>query len=237
MPVPFRIFVIIPAFDEELSIQYVLNDLPEDYIEEVIVVDNNSKDATSQKAREGGATVLFEPEQGYGAACLTGMAHIRAKSPDPDKTIVVFLDGDYSDFPEQIYRVARPVVEGRADMVIGSRRLGEAEMGSLTPQQVFGNWLATRMIKWIYGHRYTDLGPFRAITWRALENIGMADRNYGWTVEMQIKALQHGLGVTEVPVDYRNRIGHSKVSGTLKGTILAGYKIILTILRYSRNSD
>jgi glycosyltransferase involved in cell wall biosynthesis len=235
MPQPFHIYIIIPALDEEKSIGHVLADLPADYIREVIVVDNNSKDATADRARAGGATVLFEAERGYGAACLKGMAYIREQGPDPDKTIIVFIDGDYSDHPEQVHRVIKPIVENRADLVIGSRRLGMAERGSLTPQQVFGNWLATFLIRQIYRFRYTDLGPFRAITWGALEKIGMTDRNYGWTVEMQIKALQRGLRVTEVPVDYRKRIGRSKVSGTLKGTILAGYKIILTIIRYSRS--
>jgi glycosyltransferase involved in cell wall biosynthesis len=235
MPQPFRIFVVIPAFDEEHSIGMVLRDLPRDFVEEVIVVDNNSRDATSEKARENGATVLGEKEKGYGAACLKGLEYVRNKQPIADKTIVVFLDGDYSDHPDQLYRVIRPIVEGKADLVIGSRRLGNAEKGSLTPQQHFGNRLATFMIRRIYHFRYTDLGPFRAITWAGLEKIKMTDRNYGWTVEMQIKALKCGLRVSEVPVDYKVRIGKSKVSGTVKGTLLAGYKIITTILRYSRS--
>jgi len=236
VPQPYSIYIIIPAFDEEQSIGHVLNDIPRDHVEEIIVVNNNSKDATAEKAAAYGATVLDENEQGYGAACLKGLAYVRSKQPDPVKTIIAFLDGDYSDYPEQMYRVIKPIVEGQADMVIGSRRLGKAEKGSLTPQQIFGNWLATYMIRVMYHFKYTDLGPFRAIRWDALETIGMVDRNYGWTVEMQVKALKKGLNVSEVPVDYKQRIGTSKVSGTLKGTLMAGYKIITTILRYSRSN-
>jgi len=236
VPQPYSIYIIIPAFDEEQSIGHVLDDIPRDHVEEIIVVNNNSKDATAEKAAAHGATVLDENEQGYGAACLKGLAHVRSKQPDPVKTIIAFLDGDYSDYPEQMYRVIKPIVEGQADMVIGSRRLGTAEKGSLTPQQIFGNWLATYMIRVMYHFKYTDLGPFRAIRWDALETIGMVDRNYGWTVEMQVKALKKGLNVSEVPVDYKQRIGTSKVSGTLKGTLMAGYKIITTILRYSRSN-
>lgn len=235
MPQPFQIYVIIPAFDEERSIGLVIQDIPREHVADIIVVNNNSRDRTSEVAAEAGAVVLDEAEQGYGAACLKGMDYVRANVVDPEKTIVVFLDGDYSDYPEQMYRVIRPIVTGEADMVIGSRRLGQAEKGSLTPQQVFGNWLATFLIRCIYQFRYTDLGPFRAIRWDSLESIGMIDRNYGWTVEMQIKALKRQLRVTEVPVDYRCRIGHSKVSGTLKGTLMAGYKIITTIFRYARS--
>jgi len=236
LPQPYSIYVIIPAFDEERSIEHVLEDLPRDFLEEVIVVDNNSKDATAEKARSKGATVLHETEQGYGAACLKGLSYVRAKHPLPEKTIIAFLDGDYSDYPEQIYRVVKPIVSGQSEMVIGSRRLGKAEKGSLTPQQIFGNWLATYMIRVMYHFKYTDLGPFRAIRWSALEQIGMVDRNYGWTVEMQVKALKKGLKVSEVPVDYKKRIGVSKVSGTLKGTLMAGYKIIITILKYSKSN-
>ena len=227
------IFVIIPAFDEEGSIAKVVCDLPIDLVKETIVVNNNSKDSTVEVAKSAGATVLDELKQGYGAACLKGIDFVNQKNDSKKHTIVVFIDGDYSDFPDELPKVIQPILDSKFDMVIGSRRLGQSERGSLTPQQIFGNWLATFLIRMIYGFTYTDLGPFRAITLEKLNALKMQDTNYGWTVEMQIKALQNNLRIAEVPVNYRNRIGHSKVSGTLKGTLLAGYKIISIIFRYA----
>lgn len=226
-----KIIVIIPAWNEAPSIGKVVQDIDQSLVGEVVVVDNNSKDSTAMVAREAGATVLFEGEQGYGAACLKGIAYMNDLDDKPD--LVVFMDADYSDYAEEMPELIAPILQGEADMVIGSRALGQREKGSMTPQQVFGNWLATRMIRLFFGHRYTDLGPYRAITRSALNQIGMRDRNYGWTVEMQIKALQHDLRVAEIPVNYRMRIGVSKVSGTLKGTVMAGYKIIFTIFKYA----
>ncbi len=227
------IYVIIPAFDEEKSIDKVIDAIPKDWVTEVIVVNNASKDKTVEVAQKAGATVLNEMEKGYGAACLTGIAYVNAQANTDETTIIVFLDGDYSDYPEQLPQVVAPILERQIDMVIGSRRLGTAEKGSLTPQQIFGNWLATFLIQKLYKYRYTDLGPFRAIKLTALNALKMQDRNYGWTVEMQIKALKYNLRIAEVSVDYKNRIGVSKVSGTVKGTIMAGYKIIKTIITYA----
>ncbi|KAA3662928.1 MAG: glycosyltransferase [Calditrichaeota bacterium] len=223
-----NINIIIPAFNEEASISKVLNDLPQQCISGVIVVDNGSTDSTAKKAAENGAIVVTEPRRGYGRACLTGIE--MAKSMDPD--IIVFLDGDYSDYPEQIEDVLQPIFEKKADLVIGSRTQGDAKKGALLPQARFGNWLASLLIKIFWGYTYTDLGPFRAITWEALISLKMQDTNFGWTVEMQIKALMRGLQVIEVPVSYRKRIGVSKVTGTLKGTFGAGYKILWTIFKY-----
>ncbi|MEZ5009230.1 MAG: glycosyltransferase family 2 protein [Chitinophagales bacterium] len=228
-----KIFVIIPAFDEERSIDKVINHLPKKTIHEVIVVNNNSKDNTVEVAQNAGATVLNEQEQGYGAACLKGIAYVNDKVIDKANSIIVFIDGDFSDYPEQLPKVIEPILKDEVDMVIGSRRLGNAASGSLTPQQVFGNWLATSLIKWIYKYQYTDLGPFRAIGLQQLNQLKMQDRNYGWTVEMQIKALQQKLKITEVAVDYKRRIGQSKVSGTIKGSLMAGYKIIAIIFKYA----
>lgn len=222
--------IIIPAFNEEAAIGAVIDDIPKESVRDIIVCDNNSTDLTADVAREHGATVVHQPLPGYGNACLKGMEHIAQKSTSPD--IVVFLDGDHSDHPQQLPDLIRPIVKDGADLVIGSRVLGRAESGSLTPQQRFGNWLATRLLRLFYGVRYTDLGPFRAIRYDALLALRMADRNYGWTVEMQVKAAKLGLRSAEVPVDYRVRIGESKVSGTVKGTIGAGYKILLTIFRH-----
>lgn len=224
-----NVFVIIPAFNEEQSIARVLGDIPS--VREVVVVNNGSTDRTGEVASEAGATVLHEPRQGYGQACLTGIAFIQPKA-DPDD-IIVFLDGDYSDYPEEMTKIIAPIREGSADLVIGSRALGDREPGSMTPQQIVGNKLATRLLKLMYDANFTDLGPFRAIRMAALEQLEMQDRNYGWTVEMQLKAVKKGLTTTEIPVRYRKRIGFSKVSGTVKGTIMAGYKIIWTILKYS----
>lgn len=224
--------VIIPAWNEERSIGKVVSDIDRALVRTVIVVDNNSRDKTAEVAQSAGATVLQEPVQGYGAACLRGIAYAN-NSCDPPADVIVFMDADYSDYASEMPQLLAEIKDGRADMVIGSRALGQREKGSMTPQQVFGNWLATFLIRLIYGFRYTDLGPYRAIRLEKLNAIEMRDMNYGWTVEMQIKALQHKLNIAEVPVNYRRRIGVSKVSGTVKGTILAGYKIILTIFRYA----
>lgn len=222
--------VIIPALNEEKSIAKVINEIPEKLVKEIIVCDNNSADKTSEEAKKAGATVLLEKEKGYGASCLKGIKYINNLEEKTD--IVVFLDGDYSDYPEEMYQLVAPIQNDEADMVIGSRALGIKEKGSLTPQQVFGNWLATKMLKAFYGVHFTDLGPFRAIKLDTLNLLNMQDRNYGWTVEMQIKAAKQKIRSIEVPVSYRQRIGFSKVSGTVKGTFMAGYKIILTLFKY-----
>lgn len=222
--------VIIPAFNEENAVGNVIRDIPKEYIKEIIVVNNNSNDATKENAAAAGATVLDQPQQGYGNACLKGIEYIKQLEPLPK--IVVFLDADYSDHPEELPKLLKPILEDGYDMVIGSRALGAKEKGSMTPQQVFGNWLATRMMRILYNVNYTDLGPFRAIKYDALIKVDMKDRTYGWTVEMQLKAAKLGLKTTEVAVNYRKRIGFSKISGTIKGTVLAGYKIITTILKY-----
>lgn len=225
-----KIVVIIPAFNEENSVGNVIRDIPKDWVDEVIVVDNNSSDETSESARAGGATVLREPKQGYGAACLKGLAYVAKMSEPPE--VVVFLDADYSDFPEELPSLVKPILQDHMDLVIGSRALGNRERGSMTLPQVFGNWLATSLLKLFYGIRFTDLGPFRAVRYSALQEIGMVDTNYGWTVEMQLKAAKLKLKCTEVPVTYRQRIGVSKVSGTVKGAFGAGYKILYTIFKY-----
>jgi glycosyltransferase involved in cell wall biosynthesis len=228
--------VVIPAYNEELSIGRVVADVVQlrgrvnFELRHVIVVNNNSTDSTVAVAQNAGAVVLTETEQGYGAACLKGIAWSNEQSVKAD--IIAFMDGDYSDHAEELAMIVAPILADSADMVIGSRTLGNREKGSLTPQQLFGNALATFLMRIIYRHRFTDLGPFRAIKTEALQSLGMRDRNYGWTIEMQIKALKKKLRCTEVPVSYRQRIGISKVSGTVKGTILAGYKILLTIFRH-----
>ncbi|PWL30415.1 MAG: UDP-glucose--dolichyl-phosphate glucosyltransferase [Fluviicola sp. XM-24bin1] len=222
------ISVIIPAFNEEQSIGKVVTDIPRDLVQNVIVVNNNSTDNTVQVASDAGAIVLDEPRKGYGWACLKGIE----KSKELNTQITVFLDGDYSDYPEEIIDVVRPILEEDHDMVIGSRVLGKREKGSLTPQQVFGNWLATRLMRIFYRARFSDLGPFRAIKADSLEKLKMSDKTYGWTIEMQIKAAKHKMKFCEVPVKYRKRIGVSKVSGTVKGTVLAGIKIIGAIFKY-----
>ena len=227
-----RISVIIPAHNEAGAIALVLAEIPAGLAHEVIVVDNNSTDDTGRFARAGGATVLREPRGGYGYACLAGMAHAFGGSKSDWPDIVVFLDGDQSAFPEQMPELLAPLLRGQADLVIGSRALGEREKGSLLPQQRFGNWLAARLLNLRYGGQVTDLGPFRAITAPALLAIGMEDKTYGWTVEMQVKAARQGLRTVEVPVRYRKRIGTSKVSGTVRGTLGAGYKILWTIFKY-----
>jgi len=225
-----KIVVIIPAFNEENSVGNVVRDIPKEWVDEVIVVDNNSNDETARAAREEGATVLEEPKQGYGAACLKGLEYVKELEELPD--IVVFLDADYSDYPEELPSLVKPILEDQMDLVIGSRALGNRERGSMTFPQVFGNWLATNLLRLFYGVRFTDLGPFRAVRYTALLEIEMVDTNYGWTVEMQLKAAKLKMKCTEVPVTYRQRIGVSKVSGTVKGAFGAGYKILYTIFKY-----
>lgn len=228
-----HIIVIIPAFNEENSVGKVVDDIPKDWVKEIIVVNNNSNDQTAVNADSAGAIVIDEPIQGYGNACLKGMAYLVENNIAPD--IVVYLDADYSDYPEQLIDLVQPIINDDADLVIGSRALGAKEKKSMTPQQVFGNWLATFLIKLIYKVEFSDLGPFRAVKYESLLKIDMQDRTYGWTVEMQVKAAKLKMKCVELPVDYRARIGKSKISGTLKGTIMAGYKIITTIFKYSRN--
>ena len=221
-----KISVIIPAYNEEKSLPLVLNDLPKDQLHQIIVVDNRSTDRTAEVARENGATVVHERRRGYGRACLTGMAALDA----PD--IVVFLDGDYSDYPEEISLLVEPILKGEADFVVGSRMLLAESRQALLPQARYGNQLAVFLIRLFFGHRFTDLGPFRAIRSESLQAIGMHDQDFGWTVEMQIKAVQNGLRIREVPVRYRIRVGVSKITGTLSGTLKAGTKIIYTIFKY-----
>lgn len=223
--------VVIPAHNEENAIGNVLKEIPMDIVREIVVVDNNSNDNTSEEAKNNGATVLKEKQKGYGYACLKGIHYLSQKQTPPG--IIVFLDGDYSDYPEQLTDVISPIINNNIDMVIGSRALGNRERKSMTPQQIFGNWLATKMIRLFFRAKFTDLGPFRAIKFDKLLALNMEDKTYGWTVEMQVKAVKKKYTFTEVPIDYRERIGVSKVSGTVKGTILAGYKIIKTILVYT----
>lgn len=222
--------VIIPALNEEKSIAKVIDEIPRALVKEIIVCDNNSLDKTGKVAKNAGATVLVEKEKGYGASCLKGIDYVNNLNEQTD--IIVFLDGDYSDYPEEMNHVVAPIQNNKADLVIGSRALGQKEKGSLTPQQVFGNWLATKMLHAFYDVKFTDLGPFRAIRLETLNQLQMKDRNYGWTVEMQIKAAKQNIRCVEVPVNYRQRIGFSKVSGTVKGAIMAGYKIIFTLFKY-----
>ena len=222
--------VIIPAFNEENAVGKVVNDIPKELVREIIVVNNNSTDETAVKATAKGATVLDEPLKGYGNACLKGIDHLKNKTIPPD--VVVFLDADYSDYPEEMELLLAPIKNQNMDMVVGSRALGNREKGAMTPQQIFGNWLATFLMRLFYGVEYTDLGPFRAIRYPSLMELNMKDKTYGWTVEMQLKAAKRKMKTCEVAVNYRNRIGFSKVSGTLKGTIGAGYKIIITIFKY-----
>ncbi|MGH9379907.1 MAG: glycosyltransferase family 2 protein [Thermoanaerobaculia bacterium] len=222
--------VLIPAYNEEASLPKVLTDLPRDGVRRVVVVDNASTDGTAVVAAAGGAEVLHEDRPGYGSACLRGIRHLAQDPPD----VLTFLDADYSDHPQELPLLVQPITAGEADLVIGSRVLGRRQPGALLPQARLGNWLACRLIRLLYGLRCTDLGPFRAIRWDALERLQMRDRDFGWTAEMQVKAARLGLRVVEVPVSYRRRIGRSKITGTVRGTLLAGYKIIWTILRYSR---
>ena len=230
-----KIKVIIPAFNEQDSIAKVIQDIPS-LVEEVIVVSNNSTDLTEVNAKQAGATVLTENRKGYGYACLKGMDYIASTSlsnPLKKPDIIVFLDCDYSDYPEELTKIIAPIIEDNIDLVIGSRVKELREDGAMTPQQIFGNWLATKLMSIFFNAKFTDLGPFRAIKYEKLLALNMVDKTYGWTVEMQLKALKQKLSYTEVPVNYRNRIGVSKVSGTIKGSIFAGVKILSWIFKYS----
>lgn len=221
--------VIIPAFNEEKSIAKVIAEIP-DFVEEIVVVNNNSIDQTAQVATKAGASVLTEKSKGYGYACLKGIDYLSQKDKTPD--ILVFLDGDFSDFPQELTKVIQPIIDDSVDFVVGARVKELRASGSLTPQQVFGNWLACFLMKILYQSSFTDLGPFRAIRWETLENLKMSDKTYGWTIEMQLKVLRQKISYQEVPVSYKKRIGVSKVSGTVKGTIFAGVKIIGWIFKH-----
>ncbi|WP_438425818.1 glycosyltransferase family 2 protein [Aquimarina macrocephali] len=227
---PPIINVIIPAFNEEDSIAHVIKEIP-DIVSEIIVVNNNSTDQTENVAKKAGATVLKEKQKGYGYACLKGMEYIASKDIKPD--IIVFLDGDYSDYPAELTQIVAPIIEQNMDLVIGSRVKHLREAGSMTSPQIFGNWLATGLMKLFFDAKFTDLGPFRAIKYDKLLALGMIDKTYGWTVEMQLKVLKKRYNYTEVPVHYKKRIGVSKVSGTIKGAIFAGVKILSWIFKYS----
>lgn len=222
--------VIIPAYNEQDSIANVINDIPKN-VDEIIVISNNSTDNTEINAKNAGATVLKENRKGYGFACLKGMDYISKQKTKPE--IIVFLDGDYSDFPEQLTEIVAPIINDNIDFVIGARVEKLRETGSMTPQQIFGNWLATFLMKLFFGAKFTDLGPFRAIKYDKLLALEMEDKTYGWTVEMQLKVLKQKMSYVEIPVKYRNRIGISKVSGTVKGSIFAGVKILTWIFKYS----
>ncbi|MEQ8765430.1 MAG: glycosyltransferase family 2 protein [Planctomycetota bacterium] len=219
--------VIIPAFNEAPSIGLVLDAIPRQHVREVIVVDNDSSDDTAEVAQRHGARTVRESRRGYGSACLAGMAARAGRDG-----VVVFLDGDFSDHPEQLPDLVDPIFNGEQDFVLGSRILGPNGKSALLPQSYWGNRLATTLIRWLFGHRYTDLGPFRAIRSDVLAELGMCDQNFGWTVEMQIRAVRAGLRILEVPVRYRQRVGVSKITGTVRGTIRAGWKILWLIFRY-----
>jgi glycosyltransferase involved in cell wall biosynthesis len=225
-----KIVVIIPAFNEEKSIDKVIAEIPKS-VSEIIVVNNASSDQTEAIANKAGATVLIENSKGYGYACLKGLDYVFQMEQKPE--IIVFLDGDYSDYPEELTKITHPIIEKNIDFVVGARVKHLREKGSMTPQQVFGNGLATFLMKLFFKSKFTDLGPFRAIKYNKLLDLQMEDKTYGWTVEMQLKALKQNLTYVEIPVKYKNRIGVSKVSGTVKGTLMAGYKIIGWILKYS----
>lgn len=221
-----KISILIPALNEEDSIRHVIKDIPKDIADEIIVIDNGSEDNTSNAAVESGAKVVYENRRGYGAACLKGIENL----DHPD--VVVILDADYSDYPEQMHRLLNPIVNNEADFVIGSRILGNREEGALAPQAYWGNNLAVFLIWLLFKYKFTDMGPFRAIRYESLKRLNMRDKGFGWNAEMQIKAVKLKLRMKEVPVDYRKRIGTSKISGTILGTIKAGTKIIFTIFRY-----
>jgi len=221
-----KISVILPAYNEEASIGLVLKALPRETLHEIIVVDNNSTDDTARVALENGAKVVGEKRQGYGSACLKGISEL----DDPD--IVVFLDADYSDYPEELTQLVEPIIAGKMDFVLGSRMILPASRNALLPQARYGNRLAVFLIRLFFGWRFTDLGPFRAIRYESLQALGMQDKDFGWTVEMQIKAVKHGLRIQEIPVRYRERVGVSKITGTVSGTFKAGTKIIYTIFKY-----
>ena len=225
-----NIKVIIPAFNEADSIAHVIKEIPA-IVSEIIVVNNNSTDKTVENARNAGATVLTEKRKGYGYACLLGLEYINQQEIKPN--IIVFLDGDYSDYPEELNKLIDPIINQNIDMVIGARTETLRENGSMTPQQIFGNWLATFLMKVFFNAKFTDLGPFRAIKYDKLLALNMEDKTYGWTVEMQLKVIKKKFTYTEVPVRYKKRIGTSKVSGTVKGSIFAGIKILSWIFKYS----
>jgi glycosyltransferase involved in cell wall biosynthesis len=223
--------VVIPALNERVSLPRVLDDLPRALIREIVVVDNGSTDGTGDIAASRGCAVVREPRRGYGSACLAGLAYLEARPAPPD--VVAFLDADRSDRADELGLLLAPIDEGRADLVVGSRELGARERGALLPQQRAGNWVASTMIRVLYGVSITDLGPFRAIRWSALRELRMADTTYGWTAEMQVKAFRAGLRFVEVPVSYRRRQGRSKIAGTVRGTIGASFKIVTTIVRHA----
>ncbi|GAB4160123.1 MAG: glycosyltransferase family 2 protein [Winogradskyella sp.] len=227
-----KIVVIIPAYNEEASISYVIKDIPS-IVDEIIVVSNNSTDNTEDSAKRAGATVLVEHQKGYGHACLKGMEYIASFDYTELPDIVVFLDGDYSDYPEELTKIVQPIIEDNIDFVVGARVKELREQGSMTGPQIFGNWLATVLMRLFFKSTFTDLGPFRAIKYPKLLELKMEDKTYGWTVEMQLKVLKQKLSYKEIPVHYKNRIGVSKVSGTVKGAIFAGVKILTWIFKYS----
>lgn len=223
-------FVIIPMLNEADSIGFVLHDLPD--VAEVIVVDNGSTDNSPEIAETTGATVIREAKRGYGQACLTGIEYVASQVVDPERAIVAFIDGDYSDHPEELKQLIEAMVEEDCDFVVGSRSKGKREPGAMHFQAIFGNWLACSLMRLFWGAKFSDLGPFRAIRFPSLLNLEMCDTNFGWTIEMQIKAFRKRLRITEIPVSYRCRIGKSKISGTVSGTLKAGYKILYTIFKY-----
>jgi glycosyltransferase involved in cell wall biosynthesis len=225
-----KIKVIIPAYNEEKAIAHVIKEIPNS-VSEIIVISNNSTDNTIKVATAAGATVLSENRKGYGYACLKGMEYISKQEIKPD--IIVFLDGDYSDYPDELTQLIAPILENNIDFVVGSRVARLREKKSMTPQQIFGNWLATTLMKIFFKATFTDLGPFRAIKYDKLLALNMEDKTYGWTVEMQLKILKHKMSYVEIPIHYKNRIGVSKVSGTVKGSVMAGIKIIGWIFKYT----
>ncbi len=226
-----NVAVVIPTLNEEQSLPLVLRDLPT--VGRVVVVDNGSTDRSAEVARQAGAVVVTEPRRGYGSACLAGLEYLRANDPP---AVVVFLDADYSDYPEELVEIVAPIAAGKADFVLGSRLTGERERGAMPPQSIWGNHLACWLMRIFWRARYTDLGPFRAIDWEALESLGMSDRDFGWTIEMQIKAAEQRLRTLEVPVAYRRRVGKSKISGTFVGSLKAGTKILWTLAKYAVGS-
>lgn len=231
-PANVRTDLIIPAYNEEASIGQVIDEVPRHLVREILVCNNASTDRTAAVAAAAGATVVPAPDPGYGNACLAGLAYSANREAGELSEVVAFVDGDLSDYPAQLDRILEPIRQQQADLVIGSRALGQRQAGAMLPHQIFGNWLATTLIRWFWGVRFTDLGPFRAVTRQALERLEMQDRDFGWTVEMQVKAAKLGLRCVEVPVDYRARAaGKSKVSGSLKNSFLAGHKILYTIFK------
>ncbi len=236
---PINLYIIIPALNEQASIGKVLAAINQTcqaiqpvLLLETVVADNGSTDQTAAIATQHGAKVLYQPKRGYGNACLCAIDYLKQKKAPDVPHIVVFLDADFSDNPAEMPQLLQPIINQNYDLVIGSRALGNRQQGSMTPQQIFGNWLATNLLRWFYGVKFTDLGPFRAIKFDKLLALQMKDTTYGWTVEMQLKAAKMRFQITEIPVNYRRRVGFSKISGTIKGTVLAGYKIITTIFKY-----